>query len=149
MKRSLTAAICASVLALTLAGCGSTRVETKIETEKYTPEDFAVTNKDIYEMLEDQGYVLDKVTYLGDKACSDEVPDILNGTLYEDFTDCIGYSVDYHSSRNPIVMARKLFAGKSIEMGKTEGQLYWFARTEGGEWEMVCEGDVEEIEYTE
>ncbi len=131
----------AVIMAFSLTGCGEkTSVDMDVSSEKYVGNELLHTVHSVEVTLEAQGKIPDKIRYFGDKNCDDEMLKKLKeeGALEEDSkaVECIGYEVDYHYSKNPIVMLRGTLGGK-YDSDKHEGTQFWFAREKDGEWECV------------
>lgn len=139
--RKMIAFAAAAVMALSLASCGKEVCEEiDVSSEKYLGNELADTMYSLEKTLDAQGKIPEKIRYFGDEYCGDEMLEKLKakGALDEDSkaVECIGYEVDYHYSKNILVMLRGTLGGK-YDTEKHEDVQYWFAREENGEWECV------------
>ena len=142
---ALTAAV---AMALTLTACGSQKINTDIETEKYTDGDMEDTTHNLLVTLGAMGIDVDKMKYMGDDACNADVIEKMKdmGLVPQDSEakDCIGYEVDYHYSRELFPMVRNLLGGK-MDFEEHEDVQIWFVKNDSAEdelkWEFVSMGD--------
>lgn len=147
MKKAA-AFISAAVMAFSLASCGSRRIGSEGETSKNLDgEEMAKVQHDMIKTVESTGMIVDNVKYLGDDLCNDEMIDNLREmeliTDDMEVSDCLGYVVEYHCSKNPIKMIPKLFSG-SFDTDEHDTEV-WYVKIEkdgyDSEWSMVSMGD--------
>lgn len=128
----------AAVMAFTLAGCGKNAVEASVVSEKYTEEETSAAVEEIVNTYELNGKQTDSVRYLGDEVCTDEVIDkLIEMEMFDaecGVKDCMGFEVDYHFSREPIVAIRAMLGGKFDFDEHENVQVWMIKQPEDGEW---------------
>lgn len=157
MKKMI-AALTAAVMTVGLAGCGETKELTvkSQSSQLYTEEDIDSSVDHILDVVEMLDGVADDVSYLGDEYSSDRaVLDKLNKLSerelheQEEYTECMGFTVDFHYSKSPKAVLRHMLNGEwvYVTLPAVHHQI-WFARTEDGEWEEAYVDDGDVLEYT-
>ncbi|SEK81797.1 LptM family lipoprotein [Ruminococcus albus] len=143
MKKLVLIAV-AAAMAFTLTGCGKNAVEASVISEKYTEEETSAAVEEIVNTYELNGKQTDSVRYLGDEVCTDEVIDkLIEMGMFEKecgVEDCMGFEVDYHFSRKPIVAIRAIMGGK-FDFDEHENVQVWLIKQpEDGKWIISTTG---------
>lgn len=146
--RKMTAGIIAAAMALSLTGCGEIAEigMSNVTSNIYSDEEMDSFVASITKTLDTWDSDLESVRYLGDDMCNDE--EILTKLNEErsvnapKYTECIGFSVDYRDSMNPLVLLKGLIRGR-INCGEVDDCQWWFARTDDGYWETAYTGQID------
>lgn len=154
--KKITAITMALVMTIGLAGCGDTAGEIEVKNSSsslFVHEDMTFAMDYVTERLGHWDEIPDGIEYLGDDLCgSEKMIEDINEFFADDgvtYTECIGFSVDFHASKRPAVIIRNALGGDWNIGRKVHDYQFWFARTEGGEWEKVYQNDIDIFTYME
>lgn len=147
--KKITAITTALVMTIGLAGCGDTAGEIEVKNSSsslFVHEDMTFAMDYVTEQLGHWNEIPDEIEYLGDDTCANEtiIEYINEHYKLEDtpYTECMGFSVDFHSSGNPAAVIRKILGGDWNIGRKVHDYQFWFARTEGGEWQNIYQNEM-------
>lgn len=152
MKKTIVA-IMAAAMALSLTGCGETMkdIEVRGNSELFVHEDMTFAKDTVTETLSHWDEIPDDIEYLGDELCGDETMiENINEFCADDgviYTECMGFNVDFHASKRIGVVIRKVLTREGNINREVKDYQFWFARTEGGEWQKVYQNDIDIFTY--